>query len=317
PEAEAPERAEVAAPLPPSDIPRLPEIAADAPAPLPAPLPQVRDPAATGTLATDSAPEGAGTLPAQIAGGDVVVRRLPQIGAPAAVAPLGESGADAAVDDALTRNGEPFENPEGKPLVAVVLLDGGGPLIELPLPVSIAVDPTLPDAAARAEAYRAQGKEVLVIPTLPEGATATDTAVALESNLATVPVAAALIDRPDGELQTNRDAMAEVVSELSRTGHGLVSFPSGLNAGQQVAGRAGVPAALVFRQIDAEGQDLRAVKRFLDQAAFRARQEEAVILVGRNRPETLGALLEWTLGNRAATVTLAPVSAALKALSGT
>jgi polysaccharide deacetylase 2 family uncharacterized protein YibQ len=74
-----------------------------------------------------------------------------------------------------------------------------------------------------------------------------------------------------------------------------------------------VPAALVFRDFDAEGQSSDEIRRILDQAAFRARQEGAVILVGRASPGTLAALTEWALGSRAASVALAPVSAALLA----
>ena len=53
-------------------------------------------------------------------------------------------------------------------------------------------------------------------------------------------------------------------------------------------------------------------KRFLDQAAFRSKQDGAVFLVAEARPETISAIAEWALGTRAAAVALAPVSAALK-----
>ena len=57
------------------------------------------------------------------------------------------------------------------------------------------------------------------------------------------------------------------------------------------------------------------MRRFLDQAAFRAAQEEAgVIMMGRVRPDTISALLLWGLQDRASRVALAPVSAILKAL---
>jgi len=78
-----------------------------------------------------------------------------------------------------------------------------------------------------------------------------------------------------------------------------------------VAELAGVPTALVFREFDGAGQDSATIKRFLDQAAFRARQQSGVILVGHIRAATIKALIEWSLGNRASSVALAPVSAAL------
>ena len=69
--------------------------------------------------------------------------------------------------------------------------------------------------------------------------------------------------------------------------------------------------ALVFREFDGAGQDTATIKRFLDQAAFRAGQQSGVILVGHNRADTISALQEWSLGNRAGTIALAPISVVL------
>jgi hypothetical protein len=55
------------------------------------------------------------------------------------------------------------------------------------------------------------------------------------------------------------------------------------------------------------------MRRFMDNAAFRAGQEEAVILVARLRPDTVSVLLLWGLADRASRVAMAPVSYALKA----
>ncbi len=73
-----------------------------------------------------------------------------------------------------------------------------------------------------------------------------------------------------------------------------------------------MPAGLVFRELDNDGQKPDVIRRFLDNAAFKARQERGgVILLGHARPETLQALIEWSLGNRAKSVAMAPVSAVL------
>jgi polysaccharide deacetylase 2 family uncharacterized protein YibQ len=70
----------------------------------------------------------------------------------------------------------------------------------------------------------------------------------------------------------------------------------------------------VFRDFDGKGQGATVIRRFLDQAAFRASQEEdGVIMVGRLRPDTISALLLWGLQDRASSVALAPVSAVLNA----
>ena len=103
----------------------------------------------------------------------------------------------------------------------------------------------------------------------------------------------------------------QLATNLAESGHGLVSFPAGLNTGHKSALKLDVPAGLVFLDLDGDGQESPVIRRFLDNAAFRARNEEGVIVIARTRPETLQALLEWSLGNRAQTVTLAPISAVL------
>jgi polysaccharide deacetylase 2 family uncharacterized protein YibQ len=67
----------------------------------------------------------------------------------------------------------------------------------------------------------------------------------------------------------------------------------------------------VFRDFDGAGQTPTVMRRFLDQAAFRAGQEGAVIMLGRVQPDTISALLLWGLQDRASRVALAPVSASL------
>nr|WP_320179439.1 divergent polysaccharide deacetylase family protein [Roseovarius pacificus] len=74
-----------------------------------------------------------------------------------------------------------------------------------------------------------------------------------------------------------------------------------------------MPSTTVFRDFDAKGQDATVIRRFLDQAAFKAGQDEnGVVMVGRLRPDTISALLLWGLQDRASSVALAPVSAVLR-----
>ena len=93
----------------------------------------------------------------------------------------------------------------------------------------------------------------------------------------------------------------------------MLTYDRGLNSGLQIAAGRGVKATTVFRVFDDGDRDTAAIKRFMDQGAFRAGQAGPVVLVGQARPETLVAITEWSLGNRAATVSLAPVSAVLQA----
>jgi uncharacterized protein len=84
-----------------------------------------------------------------------------------------------------------------------------------------------------------------------------------------------------------------------------------LNAADQVARRDGVPAALIFREMDAGGEDSPLIRRYLDRAAFKAAQEGRVVVLGSTRPETITALMEWSVEGRGASVALAPLTAVL------
>jgi len=102
-----------------------------------------------------------------------------------------------------------------------------------------------------------------------------------------------------------------VAQILAQTGHGFVTQNRGLNTVQKLAVREGVPARVVFRDLDGKGQSGVVIRRFMDQAAFRAGQDGGVIMLGRLRAETLAALLSWSLQDRSGTVAMAPVSAVL------
>ena len=276
----------------------------------------------------DDAPAPSGTIDNLAPG--VTTDRLPSLrpapeGAEsdASEAPDAETGEAAEAEDTrppLERFAAPFENPEGKPLMSIILIDDGegpvGPsaLADFPYPISVAVDASWNGALQRARAYRAAGLEVLAMADMPENATAGDTEVAMQAFLNAVPEAVAVMEAPGNELQSNRPASQQLAEILLASGHGLVMFPEGLNTSQRLAAKAGVPSAAVFRDFDAQGQDGSAIRRFLDQAAFRAGQEEnGVIMVGRLRPDTISALLLWGLQDRANRVALAPVSAVLLA----
>jgi polysaccharide deacetylase 2 family uncharacterized protein YibQ len=219
----------------------------------------------------------------------------------------------------IDRYAEPFENPEGRPILSIVLLDSArdgavAPMpARFPYPVSIAIPAEAPDAADRMRRYRAAGYEVLALVDLPQGATPADIETRAPAWFEAVPDAVAIMERPPKSLQSDRANGEELADVLAASGHGLLLFPDGLDTTRKLAARRGVPAATVFRDLDAAGQGEAVIRRFLDNAAFKAGMEGAVILVARLRPETLEALLVWGLADRASRVALAPVSAALKA----
>ncbi|WP_321362947.1 divergent polysaccharide deacetylase family protein [uncultured Celeribacter sp.] len=242
---------------------------------------------------------------------DRVSSRLPSISAtPDAEAPV------VMADDlpALLAYSADFNQTPSGPVMSVILVDiaqldpEDAVLSNLPFPVTFAVDALATRAGERAMAYRDKGLEVLSMVSLPQGATPQDAAVTLSQAADLVPVSIGFLDVPSGTFQSSRQVAAQVVATAQESGRGLVTFPRGLNALEQEAQRVKAPAGLVFRDFDGRSQDVEAMKRFLDQAAFQAGTGKTVILLGRSKPDTIQALAEWSLGNRAATVTMVPLS---------
>jgi len=245
--------------------------------------------------------ERVGTLP----GARADAGTAPPLSAPA---PAGATGRGA-----LAEHRRPFEAAGDLARLAVVLLHEGGPvpdMAELPGEVSFAMDAGLDGAGEIAAAYRAAGREVVLIPSLPAGATPRDVEVALQANLSAIDEAVAVLDPGDAGFQNDRATVGQVVAVIAETGHGLITASRGLNTAQQIAGRFDVPAALVFDDLGA-GTDAGAISRALDRAAFRARQEAGVIILGRADPATLEGLSGWLRGRNAQSLALAPVSAVL------
>jgi polysaccharide deacetylase 2 family uncharacterized protein YibQ len=112
--------------------------------------------------------------------------------------------ADAADGPALEAFAAPFDPAETRPLIAVILIDEPDDRLDIEtltrfsFPVAFAIDPSRPDAAERAAIYRAAGFEVLMLASvIPEGATASDTEVALSVARDRVPEAIAIMDTPE------------------------------------------------------------------------------------------------------------------------
>ena len=245
-------------------------------------------------------------------------------GAAVGVETVTQTTSDASGDTPpIRRHARAFENPEGKPLMSVLLIDSGAnldaaeiglpALSRFPYPVSFAVDTSLPDAFERMERYRAEGFEVLAMLDLPAGARASDAEVSVAAALNGLPTVIGVLEGLGEGLQGSREVADQVTGILRASGHGLVTQSRGLNSMPKLAVKDGVPAAPVFRDFDSQGQSARVIRRFLDQAAFKAGQEGGVIMLGRLRPETIEALLVWGLADRAGSVALAPVSAVLLA----
>lgn len=286
-------------------------------------MPGTRPDALPGTTLAVIPDTGAAEPPATEVTEGVVTNRLPRIGGDAAPETEAESQAEAepapqADTRPLALYASDFENPDGKPLMAIVLVDTGTDSLDretlaaLPFPVSIALDPMDPATPDRAALYRSAGKEVVMLATgLAEGAQASDIEVAFQAMAQGLPEAVAVMDLADPAFQDNRPLASLVVPVVQGEGRGLLTWDRGLNAADQVARREGVPAATVFRDITPAAGDKFGMRRLLDRAMFKADQDGRVTVVGDASGELAATLLEWTLEGRGATVALAPLTAVL------
>ncbi len=253
----------------------------------------------------------------------VVVGRLPRIGdAPAEPAP--EVDTDSVTGSAtgdtrpIATFAASFENPDNKPVLAIVLIDQGGAdldragLAALPFPVTFALDPLDPATPDRAAIYRAAGKEVAMLATgIAEGAQASDIEVAFQSMEQGLPEAVAVMDLSEAAFQNRRPLASLVVPVVGAQGRGLLTWDQGLNAADQVARREDIAAAVIFRDLTSAGEDGIAIRRILDRAVFKAGQDGRVTVAAAATPETVATLLEWTVEGRAATVAIGPLTAVM------
>ncbi|MDK3016433.1 polysaccharide deacteylase family 2 protein [Pseudodonghicola flavimaris] len=278
---------------------------------------------ASGDMAVASAPPAVeetapriAALPQVGAGDSGATAPAPSIGTPGTPlidpAPAAVPAGTTPLEDYAT----PFTNPEARPLMSILLIDdarsiGAEALADFPYPLTFAIDPSAPDATEKMARYRAAGFEVVLLADLPAAATAQDAEVSMSVWRAEVPEAVAILEGTGTGFQGNRALSDQVTAIAQAAGLGLITQSKGLNTVQKLAAREGVPSAVVFRDFDGAGQTPTVMRRFLDQAAFRAGQEGAVIMLGRVRPDTISALLLWGLQDRAQRVALAPVSAVL------
>ncbi len=309
-----------AAPAVKRSLPQIVAVAPDPDAPTAdVPMNDATDPAAPAadTFTTSDQPNTLAPAPGftKVVPG-VMANRLPRIGtdpAPEAVEQMPEPDMRP-----VARFAAAFENPEARPVFAIVLIDKGlsasdrDKVAGLPFPISVAIDPLAPDAAATAEAYRAAGREVVMLATgIPEGAAASDIAVTFQSNAEVLPEAVAVLDIEQGGFQGNRPLATMVVPAIKDQGRAVITWDQGLNAGDQVARREAVPAGVVFRRVDDGASDIAAIRRNLDKAAFKAGQVGRVIVVADAGATSLAALVVWVLEGRGAELAIAPVTAAL------
>lgn len=293
-----------------------PEVAAETPAPS-------DDEPKTGTEATVEGEETDSTFAATpgFASESAIIDQ-----GEASVADAADALAEAGASDGTTVDLRPitafaaaFQNPESKPVLAIVLIDGGAAdldraaLAALPFPVSFALDPMHPASSEQAAVYRAAGREVIILATgIAEGSQASDVEVAFQSMSQRLPEAVAVMDLAESVFQDNRPLASLVVPVIGAEGRGVLSWDKGLNAADQVARRDDIASAVIFRDLATGGGDAAAAKRTLDRAVFKAGQDGRVVVAGDITPVLVTALLEWSVEGRAGAVALAPLTAVLQ-----
>ncbi|HQU67725.1 MAG TPA: divergent polysaccharide deacetylase family protein [Albidovulum sp.] len=248
----------------------------------------------------------------------VQVNRLPRIGVVEPAPEPAAEVADVAPDTAVARYGASFANPEGKPIIAIVLTDDGTgaaadaeEVAAIGAPVTIALDPEQPGVAVLAQTYRLSGDEIAILaPAMPTGATPSDIEVSYQGFVQTLPEAVALVAGPGSALQSDRRIAQHLASLLATEGRGLVTQVRGLNPGRQAAERAGVAYAGIGRLLDEEGQDGAAMTRLLDRAAFDASRGGNIVILGKASPETVAALRGWIEAGQKDAI-IGPLSAVL------
>ncbi len=307
-------------------VPTEEDVAADIaradPDPQPAPeiVPE-SEPDAAPTADSTAAVEEPAAEPSLPGGGTAVRVNRPgaeptaQAGQEAEIVPETEIPEDAP---ALLRYATAFENPRALPMLSLMMVDDPSitaapdSVAALGFPVTVILDPLAADADGRMAAYRAAGIEVGISASLPGGATPSDVEIAFEAALAAVPDAVVLFSDGEDGVQGNRSVTEQVVEVLAADGRGLVTIQRGLGNALRIAEQANVPAAAVLRDLDGDGQSPSAIRRALDQAAFRARQSGDAVLLAKVSDATLGALAAWSVEIDSDQFLMAPVTAILK-----
>lgn len=220
----------------------------------------------------------------------------------------------------IRRFGASFSNPDGKPVLALVILDRGvaeggldpSAIAALPFPVTVALDPSRADAAEAAALYRKAGAEVVLMASdLPQGATPADLEVAYQAYVSAVPEAIGLLGGSRSEIQRSSLVAQHVAALLKADGRGMITYDQGLNPGRRAAETLGVPTAAIERVYGTAEDNSGTLTRELDRAAFTAGQRGRLVIAVPSTPEAVTGLVAWAAGPGAAGVAIAPISAVM------
>ena len=284
------------------------------------------------SVGSDAAPAPA-TPDTQVAIATPVDPDTPAVGSDAPEAPevtddLTADAPDEPVESALTAGNALSDNSvavvgaDNRPYFAIILEDVGDQgfpresLTGLTAAISIGVPVTDPEATAIAELYKEAGFEIVAV--LPSDLETTTTVTKLDADLAayfqTLPSAASVLSPQTSRLANDTELSQALLAALSRTGHGVLSYPGEGTVLPRLASSAGVPGVQIFRVID-ERPEPENVTLALERALTEAKERGAVIVTGHTRPDTITTLFAWLLGPGSSSVKVVPVSAAIGRLN--
>ena len=226
-------------------------------------------------------------------------------------------GTAGPAQDRLATQAVPFDDPEGRPMLSVVLIDGPveeatrAGLDALDLPLTFAVDPARANASVAARRHREAGHEVALLGgALFADGTVDGVAIATDAALRAIPQALAVVDESVDSPKDGKPLDASLPL-LQEAGMGFVGPPSEADSGEAVAANI-VPARAVDLTVDRDATAATLMQE-LDRAASDAERSGAALLVGPVSPKMLWALRTWSDRNRSGRVALAPLSAVLRA----
>lgn len=203
---------------------------------------------------------------------------------------------------------------DGKPMLSIILVEDAQRALRpetlegLAFPVSIAIDPAGPDVFEHGVTYLSAGFDVIAHGGFVTTPSAQDIATGIEGISQDMPYVIGFLEETTGAFQGNRGVLKQLTQSSVALGQGLIVHNKGLNPILGVAEKTGVPALVITADIDGAGQNISAIRRQLDGAAFKARQKGSAVVIGRLQPDTVTALLQWALQSRAQTVAIVPVS---------
>ncbi len=241
-----------------------------------------------------------------------------------------EDTAEVPQVSASTDAGKPFEvNAQrftatgDQPLLSIVLQaetpEQAAAVAALSDRIVLAVPVDSPDAAALITQYRANGGEALLLlpadgpEALHKGDDPATAARMVADDLARFPAVIGILDGPEGDLPEDANLLAGILATLSDKGYGLVTTNAiGLNRADIMAKEAGVPSTGIARRIDAMPGKIPVI-RLMDKTVLETADGGHAVVFGHASVDVLAALKFWLKSNKAQRVTIAPVSAIMKA----